>query len=295
MKIKSSPCRAVLSFGLFTLLFAVNVLSAQTNAPFDLCVMSFNLRYASATPPNAWPFRRPLVKEVLEKYSPDVIGTQEGLYHQVKNVATDSPAYDWIGTGRDGGSRGEFMAIYYKRAALEPVEYDHFWLSDTPGVIGSTTWGNSNRRMVTWIKFRHLHTGAQFYFFNTHFDHEIQPAREKSATLVRSRIEGLKTDLPLLLVGDFNANAEGNKAYDILTAEDFLSDTWKMSPLRVNEGISTFNSFRGPNNRGNRIDWILSQGPIFADKAEIVTYAKDGQFPSDHFPIVAWLKIGGTK
>jgi endonuclease/exonuclease/phosphatase family metal-dependent hydrolase len=260
-----------------------------------LCVMSFNLRYASATPPNAWPDRRPLVKEVLEKYSPDVIGTQEGLYHQIKNIAADAPMYDWIGTGRDGGSRGEFMAIFYKHAELEPLEYDHFWLSDTPDVIGSTTWGNSNRRMVTWVKFRHLKSATEFYVFNTHFDHEIQPAREKSAALMRARIEALKTDLPLLLVGDFNANAEVNKAYQILTAEDFLSDSWKTSLLRRNEGISTFNSFKGPNPKGPRIDWILSRGAVTADEAEIVTFSRDGQYPSDHFPIVAWLKIGGKK
>jgi endonuclease/exonuclease/phosphatase family metal-dependent hydrolase len=260
-----------------------------------LCVMSFNLRYASATPPNAWPDRRPLVKEVLTQYSPDVIGTQEGLYHQIKNIAADSPVYDWIGTGRDGGSRGEFMAIFYKRAELEPLEYDHFWLSDTPDVIGSTTWGNSNRRMVTWVKFRHIESATEFYFFNTHFDHEIQPAREKSAALVRSRLESLKTDLPLVLVGDFNANAEVNKAYKILTAEDFLADTWKTALIRRNEGISTFNSFKGPNPKGPRIDWILSRGAVTADEAEIVTFSQNGQYPSDHFPIVVWLKVGGKK
>ena len=118
-----------------------------------LNLMTFNLRYASSTGANRWPLRRPLVAQVLREQSPDIVGTQEGLYPQLKDIATDSPGLGWIGLGRDGGSRGEFMAVFYRKERLEPVEFDHFWLSDTPEVMGSTTWGNTNRRMVTWVTF----------------------------------------------------------------------------------------------------------------------------------------------
>jgi endonuclease/exonuclease/phosphatase family metal-dependent hydrolase len=233
--------------------------------------------------------------ELIQKISPDVFGTQEGLYGQIKDLATDLSTYDWIGTGRDGGSRGEFMAIFYKRAELEPLEYDHFWLSDTPDVIGSTTWGNNNRRMVTWVKFRHRASGKEFYFWDTHFDHLVQPAREKSAELVRRQMEALKTQLPVLLVGDFNAAAEKNKAYDILTAENFLSDLWKTSPKRIGEGLDTFNGFKAVEKNGRRIDWILARGDVQAKQIEINTFSKEGQFPSDHCPVVAWLTLGNAK
>ena len=49
-----------------------------------LSVMTYNLRYASATPPNAWPERLPLMSELITKVSPDLIGTQEGLLSQFK-------------------------------------------------------------------------------------------------------------------------------------------------------------------------------------------------------------------
>ena len=82
--------------------------------------MSYNLRYASQNPPNAWPQRRPLVAECVRSISPDLIGTQEGLYPQLKDMAADLPEYAWIGLGREGGSKSEFMAIFYKKGRFDP-------------------------------------------------------------------------------------------------------------------------------------------------------------------------------
>ena len=264
-------------------------------SPPWLRVMTYNLRYASPNPPNAWPKRRPLMRELILQVAPDVIGTQEGLYGQLKDIANDLPDYEWIGTGRDGGSRGEFMAVFFRKTRLEPLAFDHFWLSDTPAVIGSTTWGNSNRRMVTWIKFRDHATGSEFFLFNTHFDHEVQAAREKSAELVRQRVTALDTKLPVLLIGDFNAAAEANKAYEILTADKFFTDAWTLAHDRRGEGINTFNGFKPAQRKGVRIDWILARGEVTVAEAETLTYPPDSEFPSDHFPVVARLRLGPAK
>jgi endonuclease/exonuclease/phosphatase family metal-dependent hydrolase len=254
--------------------------------------MTYNLRYASTNPPNAWPDRRPLVREVIHSMKPDLIGTQEGVHSQLLDVAADLPEYDWVGVGRDDGIRkSEFMAVFYQKARLEPLSTNHFWLSATPEIAGSTTWSNSNRRMVTWLKFRDRATGGEFYFFNTHFDHEIQMAREKSAELLRQRVTALETRLPVLLVGDFNASSGRNKAFDILTREDFFQDSWLQAKVRRNEGVNSFNGFKPPNWHGERIDWILTRGNIAVERTEIVTFSRDGQFPSDHFPVVAWLHL----
>ncbi|HKS38335.1 MAG TPA: endonuclease/exonuclease/phosphatase family protein, partial [Verrucomicrobiae bacterium] len=216
----------------------------------------------------------------------------EGVYDQLKDIHADLPGYEWIGLGRDGGSRGEFMAVFYRKDRFEPLEYNHFWLSDTPNVIASTTWGNSNRRMVTWVRFRDARTKQDFYFFNTHLDHQIQPAREKGAALIRERVDSLKTTLPVLLVGDFNAVAGKNKAYDILVGEGVFTDTWTVAKERRNAEFNTFTGFNEPKKDGARIDWILARGPLTVASTEVVTFSKDGQFPSDHFPVVAWLQFG---
>jgi len=102
-----------------------------------LCVMTFNLRYASATPPNAWPQRRPVMRACIQQAAPDLIGTQEGLYAQLKDLAADLPEFTWIGLGRDGGKpRRVHGGLLPNQPPPIPSNTDHFWLSDTPNVIG---------------------------------------------------------------------------------------------------------------------------------------------------------------
>jgi endonuclease/exonuclease/phosphatase family metal-dependent hydrolase len=257
----------------------------------EFVIATYNLRFAGSEAPNAWPDRRPVVKALLDRYQPDLIGTQEGLYQQLKDIAADQPAYDWIGLGRDGGSRGEFMAIFYRRDRFEPLEYDHFWLSDTPEVIASSTWGNNVRRMVTWVRFRDRVTGREFYFWNTHLDHEVQVAREKAADLIRQRIGRLPADVPLFLVGDFNSIAVANRAYDILTKEAGLTDTWFAARERRNEDANSFTGFGPLRREGERIDWILARGAIDVRATELVTFRQGYQWPSDHLPVVAWVTL----
>jgi endonuclease/exonuclease/phosphatase family metal-dependent hydrolase len=264
----------------------------STPAAGELRVMSYNLRYAAAQGANHWPGRLPRMRQLWEQQNPDVVGTQEGLYTQLRELGAELPAYDWIGTGRDGGSRGEFMAVFYRRDRLEPLEYDHFWLSDTPLVIGSSTWGNSNRRMVTWIRFRDRQTRREFAFWNTHLDHQLQPAREKSAALILERLAKVSSELPVLLVGDFNADATYNRVYDLLVKDGGLADTWFTAQVRREADANTFNNFAPLVRNGRRIDWILSRGPVAVRSSEVITTQPDGQWPSDHCPILSVVQLG---
>lgn len=109
-----------------------------------LDVMTFNLRFASTSEPNSWAARRPVMRRLLRQEAPTLMGTQEGLYQQLRDIHADlGPHYDWIGTGREGGSHDESTAIFYDTRRLAPVEHDTYWLSDTPRVIGSNTWGGA--------------------------------------------------------------------------------------------------------------------------------------------------------
>jgi endonuclease/exonuclease/phosphatase family metal-dependent hydrolase len=259
-----------------------------------LHVMSFNLRYASATGPNSWRERRPATAELLGTEQPTVIGTQEGLHDQLKDISHDLPdRYEWIGVGRAGGSQDEFMAVFYDSSRLDPLEFDHFWLSATPTVIGSKSWGNNSVRMLTWVRFADRGTGAEFVVYNTHLDEQSENARVRSAELVRDRINAIPAGLPVILTGDFNAPAGSSAAYRILTAEAGLADTWTTAAEHLTPSYGTWHGYQAPRPDGARIDWILTRGAVATRAAGINTFARDGRFPSDHFPAQALLTIGG--
>ncbi len=248
--------------------------------------MSFNLRYASDAEPNSWAVRRPVMAKLLNSELPAVLSTQEGLYGQLKDIDRDLPDhYDWIGQGRAGGSHDEFMAVFFDTRQVEPVEFDHHWLSDTPNVVGSRSWGNNVIRMVTWVRFADR-AGKQFVLVNTHFDHESENSRLRSAEMVRDRIKAVP--LPVVLAGDFNA-ATGSPAYDILTNGANLTDTW-LAGERQTPAYGTFHGYQPLVPDGHRIDWILTRGAT-VEAAAINTFAEGGQFPSDHLPVQAWITI----
>ncbi|MER6526933.1 endonuclease/exonuclease/phosphatase family protein [Streptomyces sp. NPDC001508] len=271
---------------------SVPAASAEPEPDRRLEVMSFNLRFASTTEPNSWTARRPVMRRLLRRETPHVIGTQEGLFPQLLDIDADlGPRYDWIGTGRLHGSRDESMAVFYDTQRLTPVEYDHFWLSDTPYVIGSNTWGAAFARMVTWVRFRDRRSaGREFYVLNTHFDHASQYARERSAVLIAGRLHGFDRSLPLVVTGDFNVAAHKNTVYDTLL-DAGLVDTWDTAGER-GPLYATFHGYRPLTPDGDRIDWILATPGITTRRASINTFSADGRFPSDHLPVQASLNLG---
>jgi endonuclease/exonuclease/phosphatase family metal-dependent hydrolase len=259
----------------------------------DLRVMSFNLRYASDTPPNSWPERRPVTRALLREERPHIIGTQEGLYRQLRDIQADLPShYDSIGLGREGGSKGEAMQIFYDTRRLDPLEYNHYWLSDTPDVIGSKTWGGCCPRMVTWIKFLDRATGKQFYAVNSHFEAFDAVARQKSAQLLLQRAQQeFDPALPVIVTADFNEPARtGGTVYDLLVTNGPFVDTWETAAKR-SALYGTFHGYQPLTPDGDRIDWILTSPTVTTSRAEILTYQKRGQFPSDHLPVQVDVRL----
>lgn len=281
---------------LATALILCAVIALNAHA-LDLKVMTYNIKNGNPTTENSWETRRPILARTIQRHDPDLIGTQEGFFFQIKHIIQDLPQYDWIGLGRAGGSKDEMMAILYKADRFEVMAFDHFWLSDTPEIIGSRTWGHDNRRMLTWVRFKDIETDVEFYLWNTHFDHRVQEAREKSAVLILERIHEITPKAPIILMGDFNAGTD-NPAYTTLTSQDpnalSLTDTWTISNERQGEGIGSFNGWRGPRENGPRIDWILVSPEITCQQTQIDTYEENGQYPSDHFPVIAQLRINAN-
>ena len=280
--------------------------SSRTDDPAEaIRVMSFNIRYGTAKDgENAWPYRRKMVFDVISKHRPDIVGMQEVLNGQRSELLGALPEYESLGTGRfDGMLRGEFSPIVYRKDRFEVLEDGQFWLSDTPDVPGSKSWGNAITRICTWARMRDRATGQSFYFYNTHLDHRSPPSQQRSAELIAQRIATHDhKDDPVILTGDFNANedtstirflkGEIERAFEKtagLPPSPKLRDSFRvLHPDATNVG--TFNGFRGERSRG-KIDYVLVSADVQIVSAEIVHDNTDGRYPSDHFPVKTTVRL----
>ncbi len=264
----------------------------------DLLVMTFNIRYGTADDgKDNWVNRKEQVWNLIDRYDCDVVGLQEALRFQIDEIRKALPRYDEIGVGRDDGkTRGEYSGILYRTDRLQLMDSGTFWLSDTPEVVASTSWGNRITRICTWGRFLHKPSGKTFYHFNTHFDHQSQPSREKSAVLLAKRIADRRHPDPVVVTGDFNAG-EFNKAILYLKGDlDVdgkspipLVDTFRV--LHTNAAqVGTFNGFYGTRS-GDKIDYIFVEPDTDVIEARILHDHEQNRYPSDHFPLMARIAL----
>ena len=140
----------------------------------NLTIMSLNLRYDKPDPGvQNWQVRRDSITSLIEYYQPDVIGTQEGLGHQLLDLHRRLPNYHSIGDDRSGKGNNEYCAIFYHSQRLNCLETDNFFLSDTPDIPGSISvaWGNPLPRMATWGRLEIINSLHQILILNTHLDY----------------------------------------------------------------------------------------------------------------------------
>jgi len=254
-----------------------------------LTLITINLRYAEAKDgEQSWGNRRPIMAEMLREYHPDIFGVQEGLRIQLDELIEELLGYAVFGEGRDGFDRSEHVAIFYNAHRLYCLEGHTFWLSETPEIPGSKSWDSSLSRLVTWGRFQVKPTGVPFCFYNTHFDHRSELARQRSAQLVWSRVRDRQGIT--FLVGDFNCTEE-SFVWQYLAGKtgDFI-DVWHVAEERRNP-VSTYHGYRGPQEENQRIDWILMRPALRVLKAETVIYQKNGLYASDHFAVYAEVEM----
>jgi endonuclease/exonuclease/phosphatase family metal-dependent hydrolase len=262
---------------------ALLALAASSSHAQDLRVMSFNIRLpVAADGANRWEQRKALIASTLREQHPDIIGTQELHRRQGDDIVRRLPQYAWFGRDRRGGHDDEYMGVFYRKDRLRVVESGDFWLSDTPEVPGSISWGNLYPRMVTWALFERSADRRRFYLFNTHLPYrdEDDAARERGARLIASRLALLPTGTPVIVTGDFNTSPD-SRTHALLTAT--LTDAWDKAPQRTGPP-GTFHNFTGKPDQ--RIDWILYRGMQPVGVQTVISH-QGGRYPSDHFPVVA--------
>lgn len=255
---------------------------------------TFNIRYDNRDDAKhgwGWEVRRQRVAEYLLDHALDIVGMQEVLYNQVEDLHKLLPGYEMVGVGReDGRQKGEYAPLWYRKDRFEALESGHFWLSETPDIVGSRGWDAALERIATWAKLRDRHTGQVFMAVNTHFDHVGVEARRQSALLIIRKIREIVGDRPAVVTGDFNVD-ESDPAYRTMVSNEFvLHDV--MHQNAAHTGVNyTFHDFsRRTPERSSKIDFIFVTPHIQVHRTHIERDHRE-YIISDHNPHFADLSF----
>ena len=170
--------------------------------------MTFNIRFGTAPDgENSWPQRKDLAFDVLRDYKPEILGMQEALREQLDEILEEFPHYASVGVGREADGAGEYSPLVYDRRRFDVLQAETFWLSDTPDIRASKTWGNEITRICTLARLLDRTNNRVLRVYNTHWDHISQPSRLKSGALIAKKMQEHANAEPLIVMGDFNIPA----------------------------------------------------------------------------------------
>ncbi len=233
--------------------------------------MTFNIRNGLADDGmNSWEHRRHLTAKVIRESNADIIGLQEVYEFQLEYLKSELPEYAFYSVGReDGDTLGEQCSILWRADIFHLFDMGTFWLSDTPDIPNSMSWGNRITRTCSWVEF-----ADGFRFYNTHWDHESANARRESAVLLLSMLPST----PWVLVGDFNAEPDSSELSALAPCEA----AW-FCPK--GSRIGTFHNFNGGDD-GELIDHLFVSRELKAMIIHVDQTVEGDIYPSDHYPVI---------
>ncbi len=249
-------------------------------------VMTYNIRNSNGDrgTVNGWNKRKGSLVKLIRKVDPDILGTQEVLIDQLKDLKKALNDYGSFGVGRNNGKHaGEHSVIFFKKEKYEQVKGGNFWLSETPDIPGSKSWDAVLTRICSWVELKDKVTGSLFFVFNTHFDHKGKQARRNSAALLRQTIDSLSGNNPVIVTGDLNLEPSDAGYATMMDKSGYrvpLSDSYT-------EGAPGYTDcgFKVDNKHCSRIDYIFFS-PYYAKSNYTLHTDNNGTYyPSDHCTI----------
>ncbi|MGV3589668.1 MAG: endonuclease/exonuclease/phosphatase family protein [Adhaeribacter sp.] len=279
-------------FALLFVLISLPTFAQKIKDTGSLRVMSYNIRYLNKSDSiNVWDNRKDKVVGLMKYHQADVIGVQEAVLSQIKDLEARLPDFAWYGVGRmDGKEDGEFNAIYYRKSRFKLLDSGTFWYSETPQVPGSKSWDAYFPRVASWVKLKDKQTGRIFFHFNTHYDHRGAFTREKSSEILVQQTAAIAGKLPMLITGDFNTT-ETSKPYQVLVNNTGLQDAKYISQTPHYGPAGTSSGFWVKNPIRAKIDYIFVNKPVQVLQHAILTDQQDGRYFSDHLAVIAEVII----
>lgn len=269
----------------YFIVFLLITTSFQFSISQTIDFMTYKIKYDNPNDgENSWKNRKAEMAALLQNYHPQVIGTQEGLYHQIEYLDSCLVDYSFVGVGRkDGKKEGEFAAVFYDSTQLSLFSQNTFWLSEN-GDTASVGWDAALERVCTYVLFGWKESGQKFWVFNAHFDHVGETARTNSAKLILNKIADVNTEnLPVIVMGDLNSEPN-SKAISVFKSQ--LQDGREISETIPSGPFGTFNDFKTLVTEENRIDYIFVSGMKVISYKCIADRKQNDFHVSDHFPVL---------
>ena len=243
---------------------------------------TINIRFDNDKDPWTWPDRLVLLKERLFSIAPDIIATQEGRKKQLLELKDAlAPNYQMVDSHRDWDEYKMYPCLFYNPKRLLLSESYDRWLSRTPEVPHSKSFGSAWPKLAVIASFSSKKTSKIFATASFHFDNESSEARPKQAEILLEQIDDCCPENMRILLGDANDKVN-SKTLAILKKSGY-QDPWNFS-----DAPPSFHGF-GNQKIASRIDYVLYQG----SNVSLEDYNTDSvsqPYYSDHAIIYATFK-----
>ena len=288
---------------LFCILALAGLLTGcAASRPADaLRVGSYNIRYSGGDrgTPNAWSERKADLVALVKKLDLDAFGLQEVCPDQAQYLRENLPEFAFVGDHRmKDRVSGEASPVFYRKSRFEAEKHGTFWLSETPDVPASESWGTRCTRVCSYLILKDRATGKRFCFANTHTDHVSELAREKGMLLIIARMKEFGSGAPIVFTGDHNCRYDDPPA---VAVRKILRDSRDIAETEDPGPRNTYNGFgkyvEGPRGRGDAkrkyIDYIYVSDGTRVLNVETHGDRRPGTdlYPSDHFPVTATIML----
>lgn len=239
-----------------------------------------------------WEERRATIESLVGSYNFDIIAMQEvnfDRFYSLKETLTDFDSV--IGDAEERNDIEELAPIFYNSEKFLLLAKSQFWLSETPDLPGSKSWGAIYPRISTWVKLQNKLTGHIFFVFNNHFCHLNEDAQLKSSVLILRKINEIAGDAPVIVTGNFNATLNS-------PAELLLTSNWDrfhslQNSSRLVKAKKQINKNNSPSQRfvpTRHTDHILVNSYFNVQKFKPIQSGKLEDLFTGHRPVYVQVK-----
>lgn len=275
---------------------------AAQNQSEKVRVMTYNMLYNAKEAEDKlpaqhrWESRQLRLLEYLAFAKADIIGSQELQEDQVQGlmnvIGTDYAYYGEKTRASEG--RSDTNAIFFNKSRIDLIESRTIPYSD-----------DNFENAFTYCRFRDKTTDRTFVVINTKLTWGDAERRLEEAIQLNQFSTLTPVEEPIIVMGDFNTfpftEHKCNIFYDgdhierVLSGEN-LKDAkintvfGHFGPIcSITNSRTTFEPFVGPEFPGFILDHIFVNDRVDVFTHGIDTVKVNGEYPSDHFPVIADL------